>query len=85
MDPKKTHPDLTDCELRSLAHVNPDENLDEDEFYFEHAGEHPTMEEFRAAQNPSGYPLRTQEVEELPRSRAHQVIHDHSGIPDARN
>ena len=58
MDPKKTHKDLTECELRSLAHVNPDENLDEDEFYFEHASEHPTMEEFRAAQNPSGYPLR---------------------------
>ena len=32
-DPKKTHSGLTDCELRSLAHVNPDENLDEDEFY----------------------------------------------------
>ena len=38
--------------------MNPDENLDEDEFYFKHAGEHPTMEEFRAAQHPSGYPLR---------------------------
>ena len=58
VDPKKTHKDLTECELRSLAHVNPDENLDEDEFYFEHASQHPTMEEFRAAQNPSRYPLR---------------------------
>ena len=26
-----------------------------------------------------------QEVEELQRFRAHQVIRDHSGIPDARN
>ena len=45
-------------ELRSLAHVTPDENIEDDEFYFEHASEHPTMEGFRAAQNPSGYPLR---------------------------
>ena len=58
MDPKKAHKNLTDCELRSLAHVNPDENIEDDEFYFEHASEHPTIEEFRAAQNPSGYPLR---------------------------
>ena len=40
MDPKKAHKDLTDCELRSLAHVNPDENIEDDEFYFEHASEH---------------------------------------------
>ena len=58
MDPKKAHKDLTDCELRFLAHVNPDENIEGDEFYFEHASDHPTMEEFRAAQNPSGYLLR---------------------------
>ena len=46
-DPTKVHKDLTDCELRSLA----DENIEDDEFYFEHASAHPTMEEFRAAQN----------------------------------
>ena len=56
--PTKAHKDLTDCELRSLAHVNPGENIEGDEFYFERASAHPTMEEFRAAQNPSGYPLR---------------------------
>ena len=28
------------------------------QFYSEHANAHPTMEEFRAAQNASGYPLR---------------------------
>ena len=38
--------------------MNPDENIEDDEFYFEHASAHPTMEERRAAQNPSGYPLR---------------------------
>ena len=38
-----------------IENVNPDENLDEDEFYFKHASGHQTMEEFRAAQNP---PLR---------------------------
>ena len=53
-DPRKVHPDLTDCELRSLAHVNPDENIEDEEFYFEHASTPPTMEEFRAAQDPSG-------------------------------
>ena len=67
-DPKKAHKDLTDCELRSLAHVNPDENIEDDEFYFEHASEHPTMEEFRAAQNPSGYPLKNQHDPELIKS-----------------
>ena len=45
--PKKAHKDLIDCELRSLAHVNPDENIKDDEFYFGHASQHPTMEEFR--------------------------------------
>ena len=45
-DPTNVHKDLTDCELRSLAHVNPDENIEDDEFYFEHASAHPTMEEF---------------------------------------
>ena len=38
--------------------MNPDENIEDDEFYFEHASAHPTTEEFRAAQNPLGYPLR---------------------------
>ena len=57
-DPRKVRPDLIDCKLRSWAHVNPDENIEDEEFYFEHASAHPTMEEFRAAQDPSGYPLR---------------------------
>ena len=81
-DPRNVHPDLTDCELRSLARVNPDENIEDEEFYFAHASEHPTMEEFRAAQDPSGYPLR------LPiglRQMNHQIIHEHPGIFDARN
>ena len=30
-DPRKVRPDLTDCELRSLAHVNPDENIEDEE------------------------------------------------------
>ena len=53
-DPTNAHKDLTDCELRSLAHVNPDENIEDDEFYFEHASAHPTMEEFRAARTLRG-------------------------------
>ena len=73
-DPKKAHKGLTDCEMRSLAHVNPDENIEDDEFYFEHASGHPTMEEGRvqSSAEPFGVPAatsnRTQEVEEPPRS-----------------
>lgn len=28
-NPKEVHPDLNECELESLAHVNPDTNIDE--------------------------------------------------------
>ena len=55
-DPKRAHPKLTECERASLAHVDPDVNLDEEEFYFHHRGEWPSMEEFRKAQPVSGYP-----------------------------
>ena len=86
-DPKKAHKDLTDCELRSLAHVNPDKNIEEDEFYFEHASEHPTMEEFRAAHNPSGYPLRLPVgLKKLKNHHDPEVIKSFTtGILDARN
>ena len=57
-DPSNVHPELNDCELRSLAHVDPGMNIKEHEFSFSHADEAPTMEEFREAQDPSGYPLR---------------------------
>ena len=54
-DPKRAHPKLTECERASLAHVDPNVNLDEEEFYFHHRGEWPTMEEFRKV---SGYPIK---------------------------
>ena len=42
-DPRTAHPKLTECERASLAHVDPDVNLGEEEFYFRHRGECPTM------------------------------------------
>ena len=33
-DPRRAHPKLTECERASLAHVDPDVNLREEEFYF---------------------------------------------------
>ena len=86
-DPTKVHKDLTECELRSLAHVNPDENIEDDEFYFEHASTHPTMEEFRAAQNPSRYPLRLPiGLKQLKNHHDPELIkYEHSEIIDARN
>ena len=56
-DPKRAHPKLTECERASLAHVDPDVNLEEEEFYFHHQ-EWPSMEEFRKAQPVSGYPIK---------------------------
>ena len=53
-DPQRAHPELTECERASLAHVDPDVNLEEEEFYFHHRGERPSMEEFRKAQPASG-------------------------------
>ena len=35
-DPRRAHPKLTECERASLAHVDPDVNLGEEEFYFRH-------------------------------------------------
>ena len=57
-DPRTAHPKLTECERASLAHVDPDVNLEEEEFYFRHRGECPTMEEYRKAQPVSGYPIK---------------------------
>ena len=57
-DPKRAHPKLTECERASLAHVDPDVNLGEEELYFRHRGECPTMDEHRNAQPTSGYPIK---------------------------
>ena len=57
-DPRTAHPKLTERERASLAHVNPDVNLEEEEFYFRHRGECPTMDEYRKAQPVSGYPIK---------------------------
>ena len=57
-DPKGAHPKLTECERASLAHVDPDVNLEEEEFYFRRRGECPTMDEYRKAQPVSGYPIK---------------------------
>ena len=57
-DPRRAHPKLTECERASLAHVDPDVNLGEEEFYFRHRGECPTMDEYRNAQPTSGYPIK---------------------------
>ena len=57
-DPKRAHPQLTECERASLAHVDPDVILGEEEFYFRHRGECPTMDEYRNAQPTSGYPIK---------------------------
>ena len=57
-DPRRARPKLTECERASLAHVDPDVNLGEEEFYFPHRGECPTMDEYRQAQPGSGYPIK---------------------------
>ena len=57
-DPKGAHPKLTERERASLAHVDPDVNLGEEEFYFPHRGESPTIDEYRQAQPGSGYPIK---------------------------
>ena len=57
-DPKRAHPELTECKRAALAHVDPDVNLEEEEFYFHHRGEWPSMEELRKAQPASGYPIK---------------------------
>ena len=56
-DPRNVHPDLNETELRSLAHVNPDTNLDEEEeeFYFRHQHEKPTREEYRVSNQTSDW------------------------------
>ena len=53
-DPRRAHPKLTECERASLAHVDPDVNLGEEEFYFRHRGECAVQE----AQPESGYPIK---------------------------
>ena len=57
-NPRRAHPNLTECERASLAHVDPDVNLGEEEFYFFHQGECPTIEEYKQAQPESGYPIK---------------------------
>ena len=57
-DPRRAHPNLTERERASLAHVDPDVNLGEEEFYFPHRGECPTMDEHKQAQPGSGYPIK---------------------------
>ena len=57
-DPRRAHPNLTECERASLAHVDPDVNLGEEEFYFPHRGECPTIDEHKQAQPGSGYPIK---------------------------
>ena len=57
-DPKRAHPELTECKRASLAHVAPGVDLKEEEFYFHHQGEWPSMEEFRKAQPVSEYPIK---------------------------
>ena len=41
-----------------MAHVDPNVHLKEEEFYFRHRGECPTMDEYRKAQPVSGYPIK---------------------------
>ena len=57
-NPQRAHPELTECERASLAHVDPDVNLEEEEFYVRHRRELPSMDEFRKAQPASGYPIK---------------------------
>ena len=57
-DPRRAHPNLTECERASLAHVDPDVNLGEEEFYFPHQGQCPTIDEYKKAQPGSGYPIK---------------------------
>ena len=57
-DPKGAHPNLTECERASLAHVDPDVNLGAEEFYFPHRGECPTIDKYKQAQPGSGYPIK---------------------------
>ena len=50
-DPKGAHPKLTECERASLAHVDSDVNLEEEEFYFRHpwtsTGRHSQYQDIR--------------------------------------
>ena len=47
VDPRQVQEilDLNACEMASLAQVNPDTNLDEEEFYHHHNHQMPTMED----------------------------------------
>ena len=54
-DPRRAHPK---CERASLAHVDPDVNLEKEERYFPHRGECPTIGEYKQAQPGSGYPIK---------------------------
>ena len=56
--PRRAHPNLTECERASLAHVDPDVNLGEEEFYFPHRGECPSVDKYKQAQPGSGYPIK---------------------------
>ena len=57
-DPRRAHPNLTECDRASFAHVDPDVNLGEEEFYFPHRGECPTIDKYKQAQPGSGYPIK---------------------------
>ena len=74
--PKRAHPNLTECERASLAHVDPDVNLGEEEFYFLHRGECPTVDEYKQAQPGSGYPIK------LPLGLNHPSLCRYPGIAD---
>ena len=52
------HPDLNQCEIDSLKHVDPDAHVEEEAFCFCRRSNKPTVEEHRAAQPASGYPVR---------------------------
>ena len=57
-DPQNVHKDLNQCEINSLKHVDPDAHVAEEVFYFRQRSNKPSMEEYRAAQPASGYPIR---------------------------
>ena len=82
-DSRRAHPKLTECKRASLAHVDPDVNLGEEEFYFRHRGECPTMDENRQAQSVSGYPTKLPLGLKKLRSRNHPSICRYPGIADA--
>ena len=80
-DPKRAHPNSTECESASLAHVDPVVNLGEEEFYFPHRGECPTVDEYKQAQPGSGYPIKLPLGLEKLRSQDPKIIRAYADIP----